>query len=119
MEYPYETGPQILYSAAGADTNGEVVRCSGLATVALQLSGTLTSVVVYFEGTVDGANWVSLLGWNRATGVKASQATATGIYIINVTGLEGFRARLDWTTGDVTAVARVSSIPITTLVTAS
>jgi len=108
-----------LYTAAGADTNGETVPCAGLATVCVQLSGTLTSVVVYFEGTVDNTNWVGVLGWNRNTGVKALSATATGLYVIDVAGLSNFRARLDWTTGSVTAVAKGSAIPTTTLVTAS
>lgn len=108
-----------LYTAAGADTNGAEVPCAGLATVCVQLSGTLTSVVVYWEGTVDGSNWVGLLGWNRNTGVKALSTTAVGLYVVNVVGLSSFRARLDWTTGSVTAVAKGSPIPITTLVTAS
>ena len=118
-ERHYEVGPVALYSAAGADTNGIPVPCEGLATVCVQLTGTLTSVTVYFEGTVDGTNWVGVLGWNRNSGVKALTATAVGIYVINVAGLKSFRARLDWTTGSVTATAKGTSAPITTLVTAS
>lgn len=108
-----------LYTAAGADTDGAVVPCAGVATACVQLSGTLTSVVVYFEGTVDGSNWVGVLGWNRNTGVKALSATAAGLYVVDVTALTAFRARLDWTTGSVTAVVKVSPLPTTTLVTAS
>ena len=108
-----------LYTAAGADTNGEVVPCAGLGTVCVQLSGTLTSVVVYWEGTVDGSNWVGILGWNRNTGVKAISTTAVGLYVVDVTALTGFRARLDWTSGSVTAFVKGSPIPTTTLVTAS
>lgn len=108
-----------LYSAAEADTNGNVVPCAELATVCVQLSGTLTSVVVYFEGTVDGTNWVGVLGWNRNTGVKALSTTATGLYVVDVAGLTAFRARLDWTSGSVTAVAKGTNLPTTTLVTAS
>jgi len=108
-----------LYTAAGADTNGETVSCAGVNTVCVQLSGTLTSVVVYWEGTVDGSNWVGVLGWNRNTGIKAISTTAVGLYVISTTGLTAFRARLDWTTGSVTAVAKTSAAPITTLVTAS
>lgn len=108
-----------LYTAAGADTNGETISCAGVATVCVQLSGTLTSVVVYFEGTVDGSNWVGVLGWNRNTGVKASSATAVGLYVFDVSALTAFRARLDWTTGSVTAFAKTSALPTTTLVTGS
>ena len=108
-----------LYTAAGADTNGETVPCAGLATVCVQLSGTLTSATVYFEATVDGSNWIGVLGWNRNTGVKALSATAVGLYVFDVAGLTAFRARLDWTTGSVTAVAKGTNLPTTTLVTAS
>jgi hypothetical protein len=119
MTIPFETGSLALYTAAGADTNGVVTTCDGFATVCVQLSGTITSATIYWEGTVDDSNWIGVLGWNRTTGVKALTATAAGLYVINVTGLSQFRARLDWTTGSVTAYAKFSSIPITTLVTAS
>jgi hypothetical protein len=109
----------LQHSAAGADANGTEVPCAGLATVCVQLSGTLTSVVVYFEGTVDGSNWVGVLGWNRNTGVKALSATAVGLYVVDVVGLTSFRSRLDWTSGSVTALAKGTSLPTTTLVTAS
>jgi hypothetical protein len=116
---PYETKQVALYSAAGADTNGVTVDCEGLSSVCVQLTGTLTSVIVYFEGNVDETNWIGVLGWNRNTGVKALSATAVGLYVVNVTGLSQFRARLDWTSGSVTATAKGSSLPIGTLVTAS
>jgi len=116
---PYETGALALYTAAGADTNGVIVNCEGLSTVCVQLTGTLTTVTVYFEGNVDGSNWVGVLGWNRNTGVKALTTTAAGLYMIDVIGLVQFRARLDLTAGSVTATAKGSSLPTTTLVTAS
>lgn len=119
MTIPYETFALALYTAAGADTEGVTVNCEGLATVCVQLSGTMTTATVYFEGNVDGANWIGVLGWNRNTGVKALTATAVGLYVINVAGLTQLRARLDWTAGSVTATAKGSSIPITTLVTVS
>ena len=119
MSIPYEMKNLTLYSAAGADTHGVTINCEGLATVCVQLSGTLTSVIVYWEGNVDETNWVGVLGWNRNTGVKAISATAVGLYVINVTGLSQLRARLDWSTGSVTANAKGSSLPITTLVSAS
>lgn len=109
----------VQHNAAGADANGTEVPCAGLATVCVQLSGTLTTITVYFEGTVDGSNWVGILGWNRNTGVKASSATAAGLFVFDVTGLTSFRSRLDWTTGSVNCVARGTPLPTTTLVTAS
>jgi len=119
MSIPYETEILALYTAAGADTNGVVIDCQGLSTVCVQLTGTLTSVVVYWEGNVDETNWIGVLGWNRNTGIKAISATAVGVYVINVTGLSQFRARLDHTTGTVTATAKGTSLPVTTLVTAT
>lgn len=109
----------VFHNAATADANGEVMPCDGLATVCVQLSGTLTSIIVYFEGTVDGTNWIGVLGWNRNTGVKALSATAAGLYVIDVSSLTAFRTRLDHTTGSVNAVGKGSCYPTTTLVTAS
>ncbi len=52
--------PTDLYTAAAADTNGIAMKCEDMATACVQLSGTLTTVVVYWEGTVDGTNWIGL-----------------------------------------------------------
>lgn len=109
----------VQHKAAGADANGTTVPCAGLATVCVQVFGTVTSATIYFEGTVDGATWVGVLGWNRNTGVKALTTTAAGLYVFNVVGLTEFRSRLDWTTGSIDVVAKGTNLPITTLVTAS
>jgi len=119
MTVPYETGVLTLHDAAVADADGKTVGCEGLATVCVQIFGTVTTATLYFEGTVDGTNWVGVLGWNRNTGVKALTAAATGIYVIDVTGLYQFQVRLDWTAGSVSVVAKGTSLPTTTLVTAS
>jgi hypothetical protein len=119
MGLPYETKTATLHSAAAADANGTEINCEGLATICCQVSGTVTSATITWEGTVDGTNWVALLGWNRTTGVKALNATAAGLFVIDVTGLYKFRAPLDWTTGSVTVKAKGTSLPTTTLVTAS
>ncbi len=109
----------VMHNAAVADANGTELPCAGMATACVQLSGTLTSIIIYFEGTVDGSNWIGILGWNRNTGVKALTATAAGLYVFDVAGLTSFRARLDHTTGSVNAVAKGTSLQTTTLVTAS
>jgi hypothetical protein len=110
---------KLLHSAAIADANGEVFSCDGIATICVQLYGTLTTVSFLWEGTVNGTDWIGVLGWNRTTGVKALTAAAAGLYVIDVTGLTAFRARLDHTTGSASALAKGSAIPTTTLVTAS
>jgi hypothetical protein len=69
---------------------------------AFQLTGTLTSVVVYFEATVDGSNWVALECSSLGTSATvATSATATGVWRFNALGLYKVRARLDWTAGSV------------------
>ncbi len=122
MSIPYETGPIALYATAVADTNGVVVDCLGLSTICVQLAGTMAnSSTVYFEGNVDETNWIGVLGWNRTTGVKALTTTSTGLYVISVSGLSQFRARFDFQAGtsSLTATAKGTSLPTTTLVTAS
>ena len=119
MPIPYTTGPLVMHSAAVADANGAYMACEGLASVCVQISGTVTTATIYFEGTVNDTDWVGILGWNRNTGVKALTATAAGLFSFDVTGLLRFRARLDWTTGSVTVTAIGTALPTTTLVTAS
>ena len=118
MNYPNEFYT-VLHKAAVADANGTEISCAGVSTVCVQVFGTVTTATIYFEGTVDNYTWVGVLGWNRNTGVKALTAAAAGLFVIDVTGLSKFRARLDWTTGSVDVVAKATSLPTTTLVTAS
>lgn len=119
IERHFEIQPVALHSAAVADADGMGIPCEGLSTICAQVSGTVTTATVYWEGTVDGTNWIGVLGWNRNTGVKALTTAAAGLFVIDVTGLHLFRARLDWTAGSVTVTVKGSSSPTTTLVTAS
>lgn len=105
---------QPLYTAATADTDGEelVVQSENGSFVggAFQVSGTLTSVIVYFECTVDGTNWVALEcvpAGDSATPV--TQATAAGVWTWARLGLYKVRARLDHTTGSVTVYGTLVS----------
>jgi hypothetical protein len=109
----------VQHKAAGADANGTEVPCAGLATVCVQVFGTVTTATIYFEGTVDGSTWVGILGWNRTTGVKALTAAAAGLFVFDVSGLMSFRSRLDWTAGSIDVVAKGTPLPTTSLVTAS
>lgn len=97
------------HSAAVADANGTAVDCSEMPGVAFQISGTLTSVILYFEGTMDGTNWVSVRAKNVATGALVTQATAAGVFVCDCVGLSQIRCRLDWTTGSVNVYARALS----------
>jgi hypothetical protein len=88
-----------FHSAAAADANGTELDVAGMALVGVQITGTITTIAVYWEGTIDGTNWVGIPGTTLATGAKATSVTATGLYQIPVAGLSKFRARLDWTSG--------------------
>jgi hypothetical protein len=102
-------------------TGNTTLECEGLSTVSVQVSGTIENgSKIYWEGTVDGTNWEGVLGWHRNTGVKALSASATGLYVIEVTGLFKFRARFDSETGTTATVyVRATSLPEQTLVTGS
>lgn len=98
-----------LHSAATADANGREIPCVGIGSIGVQITGTFVAVV-YFEGTIDGTNWVSLWGTNVATGGSATSANAAGIWEVATGGIEKFRARLDWTSGtSITVTARENS----------
>ena len=99
----------VLHSAASADANGPSLDCEGYSILGVQITGTFTTAVVYFEGTVDKSTWVSLEAINVASGAKATSAAAAGVYRMGVAGLVQARARLDWTSGtSITVTARLS-----------
>ena len=88
-----------FHTAASGDANGTVANVQQLAVVTAQITGTFTTAVVYWEGTVDGSTWVGVQGSNLNNGAVATSATAAGLYMIPIAGLRLFRARLVWTTG--------------------
>lgn len=97
---------KALHSAATADANGEelVVQNSNGSYVAgaFQISGTLTTVTLYFECTVDGTNWVAMECTNSDDSTDvATSATAAGVWKFSALGLNKVRCRLDHTTGSV------------------
>lgn len=97
-----------LHDAAGADANGEELvvfdpRVGSFVAGAFQISGTLTSVVLHFECTLDGTNWVDLeCTPSDDNAAPVTTATAAGVWQFNALGLYKVRCRLDWTTGSVT-----------------
>ena len=80
----YEGKKVTFHSAAGADANGAVMNVAGKSVVAVQISGTVTTAVLYFEATVDGTNWVGVQGVNRNSGAVAASTTAAGIWQVPV-----------------------------------
>lgn len=58
-----------------------------------QLTGTMTSMTVTFEGTADGTTWLAVAVANLGSGVLVTTATALGQFAIPNSGLVGFRVR--------------------------
>lgn len=98
-----------FHTAASGDANGTVANVQQLAVMTVQITGTFTTAVVYWEGTVDGSTWVGIQGTNLNTGAIATSATATGLYLIPIVGLRLFRARLDWTAGTSITVQGIAT----------
>jgi hypothetical protein len=59
---------------------------------ALQITGTWTGTIT-FEGSVDGVNWVALLGMPLNSLTAASSCTAVGAWRFQAAGLKKIRAR--------------------------
>lgn len=61
---------------------------------AFQLTGTCTTGVVTFEGTVDGSNWLALEVIPIGTAIRVTTAAVAGIWMANVGGLNKIRMRV-------------------------
>lgn len=111
-----------LQSGATANGNGTAMNVGGAATVGVEVTGTF-GATVNFEGTVDGSNWYSLTGVNKATLNATTSPSAPGLYSVDVAGCDQFRARVSgYTSGSVSVTAKVlqqaSSLVAATLNTA-
>jgi hypothetical protein len=74
--------------------------------LAVQLTGTFDATVT-LEHTVDGDNWVALLGINTTTGGDTSTATAPAILRAEVVGSLAVRARCStYVSGSVVVTLR-------------
>lgn len=106
---------QTLQDAAVATGNGTLYEgTTGIGLLGCQVSGTFVGTVT-FEGSINQADWVSLLARDKATGATATTATAAGIYLVDVAGVTHFRARVSaYTSGSITvaAVALAFSMPL-------
>ena len=103
-----------LQDAAAATDNGTVLDVLGFGTAALQVSGTFSATVT-FESTVDGTNWVAILGHNAGTGSLSplSVATAAGILTFQVAGRSQIRARVSaYTSGNVTVKGYATALDV-------
>lgn len=98
-----------FHTAASADANGTVANVGQMVAVSVQITGTFTTAVVYWEGTIDGSTWVGVQGVNLNTGAVALSASAAGLYMVPLAGLRLFRARLDWTSGTSITVQGIAT----------
>ena len=89
---------------------------SGYQSIALQIFGTWAGTVT-FQASNDGSNWVSVAGWNSATGSAAvATTTANGLFSIPCVG-KLFRAvETAYTSGSVQATAFLRSQPASPMI---
>jgi hypothetical protein len=103
-----------LHTAAVADSTGNVMTVwhpdkGGYTFACFQISGTVTTATITFEGTVDGTNWVSLEAESLgSSSTKSTTATAAGVWRATVVGLKYVRANLDWTAGSINVVGSLA-----------
>ncbi len=82
-----------FHSGTKTTGNGTAMDVGGLSGVAVQISG-ISSDTITWEATIDGSNWVAVRAMNANDGAVATTATADGIYIVPVAGLDQLRARV-------------------------
>lgn len=88
----------VFQAAAATNGNGTAMGVGGLAGVGLQIEG-VTTATVNFEGTIDGSTWYAIMGHNYTAKTQAVTATADGIWVIPVAGLDQLRARISGYSG--------------------
>lgn len=104
----YTAVKHIFQNAAIATGNGTALPLAGLSTLGLQVEGIVGDTIT-FEGTIDGTTWYSIQAMNVADGGVATTATADGLFVCSVAGLDQFRARLTRVGGTVTITGRAVS----------
>lgn len=98
----YREEKVTFHNAAAADGNGQIANTAGFSAVGIQIKGASFVSTVYFEATIDGTNWVGVLGTNCNTGEIATSSAAEGLWQVPLLTYRRFRARLDWTSGTAT-----------------
>ncbi len=113
----YEPIQLTLHDAETAQTaDGKVMELGGrFATVAVQVTGTMTNSDVHFEGSIDGENWESLGGIDVTDGsATADTGDNTGLWKVPVEGIVFMRARRSGTgSGEITVAAVATAAPLT------
>ena len=98
---------KILHYQAAATANGLILECRGANYFLLQLFGTVTTISVAFEASLDGTNFGTMQMTSVADNTTlATAATAAGLWWSAWAGIHSIRAPLTWTSGtNITVVA--------------
>jgi hypothetical protein len=105
-------------TGASAAGNGQLVQVKDYGSVSVQVFGSFTGMLIYWESTMDPSATISSGDWrpvkamSLADSTQATSTTASGAYTIAVPGMKFFRARLaEMETGSVTVIARPNNTP--------
>jgi len=93
------TSSVVMQSAVVTSSNGTSLGAKDGGVAGIQVSGTYTTATTYFEGTVDGTNWVAVQCYDVSDGSVDTLTAANGVWACPVSGLLRLRARVAWTSG--------------------
>lgn len=96
MLAPFVNGK--LQNAASASANGTSLDVGGLSTVSFQITGTFVATV-WFEGSVNGSDWISLEASPLNGTSRSIVATGPGVWVASCDGLAAVRSRVVWASG--------------------
>lgn len=98
-----------FHSAKAGTGNGTAMDVGGLVAVGTQVTG-INGDTITIEGTIDDSNWVAINAVNLNTKAVGTTITASGLYLIPVTGLSQLRLRISTAgSGTITAKGKGSS----------
>lgn len=95
---------ESLLAAAGATGAGTAIDLSGVARLAVEISGTFVATVT-FQGSMDGTNYVTVTMSPVGGGANTGTATAPGMFFLPAgMKLAAFRCNVTaFTSGTITA----------------
>ena len=96
----------IFHTAETGTGNGTAMDVGGLAAVGVQIEGVVAETIT-FEGTIDGSTWYAVQVVNLNSGAVGTTATADGLYLAPMAGIDQFRCRISTADGgSVTATGK-------------
>lgn len=104
---------RALLTNSVANETGESYKLDGrYGSVTFQVVGAGWTGKVIFETTIDGETWQPTLAQNTATGVPESEATASGQWRLDTTGVSYVRVtHSNYVAGSVSVHASISALP--------